>query len=130
MKRAFEFSHARLRGVSKPGRFLVLSLADIPQEKQGAAHGQTTVSRFGLIATKRIGCAVERNRARRRVRELIRAHGDPVGKGLYVVVILRKGAITASPEELEKDYIKCQAKVLRAYATAKAKAKGGAPVPS
>ncbi len=123
MKRAFEFSHVRLRGVSKPGRFLVLSIADIPEEKQRDANGQTTVSRFGLIATKRVGCAVERNRARRRVRELIRAHGDPVGKGLYVVVILRKGVCTANHEELEKDYIKCQAKVLKAYAAAMKKAR-------
>lgn len=127
MKRAFEFSHARLRGVSKPGRFLVLSIADMPEEKQRDAHGQTAVSRFGLIATKRVGCAVERNRLRRRVRELIRAHGDAVGKGLYVVVILRKGACTASHEELEKDYLKCQAKVLKSYASAKAKVATSAP---
>ncbi len=111
----------RLRGVSKPGRFLVLSIADIPAEKQGNADGQTAVSRFGLIATKRLGCAVERNRARRRLRELIREHGDPLGDGKYVVAILRKGVCTASHEELTKDYLKCQQKVLKAYSNAKAK---------
>lgn len=121
MKRAFEFSHVRLRGVSKPGRFLVLSVADLPAEKQRDAKGQTAVSRFGLIATKRLGCAVDRNRARRRLRELIRSHGDPLGEGLYVVAILRKGVCTASHEELTKDYLKCQQKVLKAYASAKAK---------
>lgn len=100
MKRAGEFAFVRAHGVSAAGRFLVLSTAPLPGEAS-AAH-----SLFGLIATKRVGHAVLRNRLRRQLRELLRAHGDPLAAGLYVVIILRHRAIHASYAELRADLLK------------------------
>ena len=99
MKRASEFAVVRAEGSSDSGRFLVLSTAPLP-------GGEEAESRFGLIATKRVGHAVTRNLLRRRMREILRAHGDPLARGLYVVIILRNRAARADYAELEKDFLR------------------------
>lgn len=99
MKRAYEFAEVRARGASEAGRFLVLSTAPAPSG--AAAH-----SLFGIITTKRVGNAVCRNQLRRRVREILRAHGAPLAKGLYVVIILRNRAAHADYGALERDFLK------------------------
>ena len=99
MKRASEFAAVRASGVSKAGRFLVLSTAPLPAGS--AAH-----SLFGIITTKRIGNAVYRNLLRRRVREALRAHAEPLAQGLYVVVILRRRAVYANYKALEQELVK------------------------
>lgn len=98
MKRAYEFAHVRTQGASHAGRFLVLSVARFSAPAQAEEH-----SLFGIITTKRVGCAVCRNRLRRRVRELLRAHGEPLSAGHYVVIIVRQRAAHAGYAELERD---------------------------
>ncbi len=111
MKRAFEFAHVRHGGQGSAGRFLVLSLAALPTSECLQASCDTTrssgSSRFGIIVTKKVGNAVVRNTLRRRVREIIRAHGDSISDGYYVVVILRHRANFATYEQMEKDFKKC-----------------------
>ena len=63
-------------------------------------------SRFGIITTRKLGHAVVRVLLRRRVREILREHGDPLQYGHYVVIIPRHTAATASYQELEKDFQK------------------------
>ena len=104
MKRAGEFAFVRTHGSSVAGRFLVLSTA--PLRGEASAH-----SLFGLIATKRVGHAVLRNRLRRQLRELLRAHGEPLAAGLYVVIVLRHRAIYASFAELRADLLKLIARL-------------------
>ena len=99
MKRASEFALVRARGCSQAGRFLVLNV--LPN-----LEGAETPSRFGIITTKRCGCAVVRNRLRRRVRELLRAHGDPLQRGFYVVVVLRRRAADVDYAALERDLLR------------------------
>lgn len=101
MKRAGEFAQVRARGVSHAGRFLVLSTLPLSGEQPATRH-----SLFGLITTKRLGHAVYRNRLRRQMRELLRAHGEPISAGLYVVIILRQRAVHADYHELERDLLK------------------------
>jgi len=57
-----------------------------------------SVSRFGFAIGKKLGGAVQRNKAKRRLREILRA--SPAGPGWDVVVIARAGAMTASFDEL------------------------------
>lgn len=64
--------------------------------------GETT--RFGFTATKRLGNAVTRNRARRRLKETVRlvasAHARP---GYDYVVIARRGAVTQPFDQIQKE---------------------------
>ena len=99
MKRAGEFAYTRAHGCSAAGRYIVLSTAPLP----GAP---TAHSLFGLIATKRVGHAVQRNLLRRRMRELLRAHGEPLATGRYVVIILRHRAVHADFGDLRADLLK------------------------
>lgn len=59
--------------------------------------------RLGIAATRKIGGAVGRNRAKRRVRDLFRRHrpADPVD----MVVIPRKELIDAPFDRVEADYV-------------------------
>jgi len=71
---------------------------------QALARDETPLIRAGFTATKRIGGAVERNRAKRRLREaarlLLPAHGRP---GFDYVFIARGGATSRPWERLLDD---------------------------
>ena len=49
---------------------------------------QQTLNRFGIVASRRVGNATRRNRAKRLVRELFRKNKTPLG--LDVVVLARR----------------------------------------
>lgn len=101
MKRASEFARVRSKGRSDAGRFLILNTAPL---------AEAVPSRFGIITTKRIGHAVLRNTLRRRVREILRAHGSPLAQGLYVVIVVRNRAAMTNYHGLEKDFLKLLAR--------------------
>lgn len=81
MTRAFQFARVRNEGPSVAGRLIVLSAAPLEHPEEP--------SKFGIICTKKIGCAVVRNKLRRRVREILRAHGAPFEHGVHLVCVLR-----------------------------------------
>lgn len=93
----------RNEGSSEAGRFLILSTAPL---KEGAE----AASRFGIITTKRIGHAVLRNTLRRRVREILRELGEPLSRGLYVVIVVRNRAAMTDYAGLRKDFLKLLAR--------------------
>lgn len=49
------------------------------------AEGKAGMVRFGLVTGRRIGSAVVRNRAKRRLREAIRSAGLPVGYDFVII---------------------------------------------
>ncbi|MFP4156297.1 MAG: ribonuclease P protein component [Opitutales bacterium] len=53
--------------------------------------GSTLPARLGVIASRRVGNAVKRNRGKRLVRELFRRHGADFPIGTNWVVVLRSG---------------------------------------
>ncbi len=59
-----------------------------------------TYSRFGFTASRRIGNAVRRNRARRLMREVIRLRMDRIAAGWDIILIARRPIITASFHEV------------------------------
>lgn len=64
--------------------------------------------RFGFTATKRLGSAVTRNRARRRLKESVRlAASAHVRPGYDYVVIARHGALTQTFDYIQEEL--CQA---------------------
>jgi ribonuclease P protein component len=48
-------------------------------------------SRLGIVASRKVGGAVERNRAKRLVREAFRLHPEAIPRGVDLVVIVRPG---------------------------------------
>lgn len=63
---------------------------------------QRPVGRLGIAATKKLGGAVERNRAKRLIREVFRR--NKVAPGFDVVVIPKRELLQASLTALETDY--------------------------
>jgi ribonuclease P protein component len=62
----------------------------------------TATPRFGVAATRKLGSAVERNRAKRRARELFRRRKN-IG-GLDIVIVPRREMLDAPLATLEADY--------------------------
>ena len=71
-------------------------------------------SRLGLAATRKMGAAVERNRAKRLVRELFR-HNKP-GTALDVVIVPRREMLDATYERIEAEFRALLAKPPRSKA--------------
>lgn len=84
-------------GVKEAGRFVVVF----------ALCSEAEECRFGVTVTRRVGTAVTRNRARRRVRELMRWSGAALSGGVDVVINVRRGCAEAPWKELEEDFRRC-----------------------
>jgi len=61
-----------------------------------------TATRLGVAATRKLGSAVERNRAKRLAREVFRR--NKIGEGLDIVIVPRREMLDASLASLETDY--------------------------
>jgi ribonuclease P protein component len=80
--------------------------------------------RLGLAAGRRVGGAVERNRARRLLRESFRRNKREVAGGLDVVIVAKHEIVGRSQGEVESEYREC----LRRLAARPAPRRGpGAP---
>ena len=79
-------------------------------------RNQSTVGRLGIAATKKLGGAVVRNRAKRLIREVFRR--NKVAPGFDVVVIPKRELLDASLITLEADYRNTLERTLRRRRTA------------
>lgn len=69
-------------------------------QREGAGEGP----RFGFVASRRVGGAVERNRARRLLREAVRSAGEWWTRGdLWVVLVAKKSILACSSPEVQRD---------------------------
>jgi len=83
------------RGASSANAFLV-----IYARKNGSAE-----NRIGLTVSAKMGCAVKRNKIRRRLREIYRLNEEKFLGGYDMVVVVRSRAMTADYARLEKAYL-------------------------
>jgi ribonuclease P protein component len=97
LTRAFEFREVRSRGKSYPGRFLVLGVLE--------KDSLDVPPRVGIIASRRVGGAVRRNRVRRRLREIFRLHQFQIRRGVWLVMVARQKAASASFEAIEREWL-------------------------
>lgn len=60
--------------------------------------------RLGITAGKKVGGAVQRNRAKRRLRALVRTYMPKFKPNTDLVIVARSRTVTAAFEKLEKDF--------------------------
>src|SRR4051794_9771777 len=72
---------------------------------QARARGDAAPPRFGFTVSKKVGSAVERNRVRRRLREIVRAHAALLPQtGHDYVLIGRRAALQAPFEAMVAEF--------------------------
>jgi ribonuclease P protein component len=96
VRRRADFEHIYAKGAKRHGRFMTVFVL----ARDAAAGGH---ARFGVAATRKLGGAVVRNRAKRLSRELFRRHKPDAG--LDVVVVPRREFLGADFPSLERDYV-------------------------
>ena len=93
--RQAEFRAAFDQGRRANGRFMTVLLRP----------NQLPVARLGVVASKKLGGAVQRNRAKRLVRDIFRRHKlEPALAGHDIVVIPRRELLDAASSAVEADY--------------------------
>lgn len=65
----------------------------------------TQPTRFGIITSRKVGGAVDRNHTRRRLRELCRLSRPEVLAGWLVVIVAKSPAASASFSELREEWL-------------------------
>ena len=81
------------------------SAADSRLALYARRNGQKN-NRLGFTVSTKLGCAVVRNRVRRRLREIYRLHEDQFRGGCDVVVVARVRAASSDYHQLEKSFLK------------------------
>ena len=92
IRRRAEFQQIYNRGAKVHGRYYTVFVLANP-----AGAG-----RLGIAATRKLGGAVDRNRAKRLIREVFRR--NKIAKGFDVVVIPKRDLLDANLTVLEADY--------------------------
>ena len=90
----YEFQRLYRRGESAAGAYFVL---------YARRNGRNT-NRLGITVSKKVGGAVQRNRAKRRLKELYRTTSHKIQKGYDIVFVARASAVTVEYEALERAY--------------------------
>ena len=68
-------------------------------------------NRLGITVSTKLGCAVKRNRARRRLRELFRLAQPRLKQGYDVVIVARTRAVTIPHQKLQADFDRAMAEL-------------------
>ncbi|HEY1912062.1 MAG TPA: ribonuclease P protein component [Vicinamibacterales bacterium] len=92
IRRRAEFQTVYARGVRVHSRYSTVFILS----------NEGGVGRLGIAATKKLGGAVQRNRAKRLIREVFRR--NKIANGFDVVVIPKRELLDASLSTLETDY--------------------------
>ena len=100
LKENYEFRRLYRKGASAVGSSMVLYCR---------RNGQGR-NRLGVTVSVKVGNAVARNRARRRLREVYRLNGDRLRQGWDVVLVARGRTLTASWKELNETFLRLSRK--------------------
>ena len=92
LRKQKDFARIYKSGESKGSRFVVLLY-----KKNGLGYTRT-----GFVSSKKVGNAVERNRARRLMREAYRSFGARVKEGYDIIYVARNTINGHKEDEVEK----------------------------
>ncbi len=95
-----EYNNIYKKGKKIPGKHMVVFVS----------IGEKEYSRYGIVASKKVGQAVERNRAKRRLRTVIYRSMSNIKDSVDVVIVLRAAAKEASWNDLNNEYIRIMRK--------------------
>jgi ribonuclease P protein component len=101
IRRRAEFQRVYERGTKVQGRFATLFV--LPNDRN--------VGRLGVAATRRLGGAVQRNRAKRLIRDVFRR--NKVAPGFDLVIVPKRELLDASLTSFEAEYRRNLARSLR-----------------
>jgi ribonuclease P protein component len=101
IRRRAEFQHVYDHGTRAHGRYCTVFLL----------RNDRTQGRLGIAATRKLGGAVQRNLAKRLIREVFRR--NKIADGFDVVVVPRREVLDASLTVLETDYRNIIERLLR-----------------
>ncbi len=62
--------------------------------------------KVGVVASKKIGKAVLRNRAKRRLREIVRLSQHEIPKNIWVVLVARQKILSGEFESMRKLFVR------------------------
>lgn len=96
LKKNYEFRRLYRKGASAAGGCMVVYC-----RRNGLGR-----SRLGLTASTKLGNAVRRNRARRRLREVFRLNLDALRPGFDVILVARSRTLSASWKEMNATFLR------------------------
>ena len=96
LKQNYEFRRLYQKGASSAGSCMVLYC-----RKNKLDH-----NRLGLTTSVKLGHAVVRNRARRRLREVYRLNSPRLRTGWDIILVARGRTVTASWKELNDTFLR------------------------
>ena len=91
-----EFSRVRAAGQRVTQGCLIANWVELPDAR---------ASRLGVVTSKKVGCAVIRNRARRLLRDVFRHHQHELACAVDLVLVARRSIAEAKRTEVERDYL-------------------------
>lgn len=89
-----EYNNIYEKGKKIPGKYMVVFII--------GSEGKN--SRYGIVASKKVGHAVQRNLAKRRLRTVIYQNIGEIKEKVDVVIIARPAIKEASWDQLKSDY--------------------------
>ena len=95
------FRRLYAKGESAVGRFVVVY----------ARRNGTEQNRLGITTGLKLGHAVDRNRARRRIRETYRLNEGCLKQGYDIVIVARTAAIAGNFSEMQQSFLRQCAKL-------------------
>ena len=104
LRRQADFLEIRASGIRRECGFFYVNILNRPKR-------EPALRRVGIIASRRIGNAVARNRAKRRLRDLFRRNQDALPASCDLVLIARPYIFRATGSELEAAFLKAMEKL-------------------